>query len=111
MGGSDGCWFDGSKYAPFMAVTGGTWSVGSFGYNTTGYDYIGFVDPAYYQSERPGRGLSIPCASTIHQSMLIQCTTVSADQLYKSNAIQATIGSTYLNETRDGATPGNKVFP
>jgi hypothetical protein len=46
-----------------MAVTGGTWSVGSFGYNTTGYDYIGFVDPDYYQSERPARGRDVECDS------------------------------------------------
>lgn len=75
----DNCHFDGSEVDSYH-LTGGTWVVGSSAgvqRNTWGYDSVGFRESAiyYYQTERPARGLSLPCTATAFQNMEIECGT------------------------------------
>jgi hypothetical protein len=97
--GTDACYFPGSSYSAIQkpATPWGTWTVGSIestpGYfNQYGFDRIGWgtenmVD--YYMSERPSRGLSLPCYYTVSQQMKIG--TRSGPTVYKNTSIRSGI--------------------
>ncbi len=102
--GTDACWFSGSIY-PKYGLTGGNWYVGYLGYNTYGYDQVGWSSTGvtYYRNAN-----RVPCSATVSQNMLIQCTGPS--QLYKSNTISAGMTATTVSSTRDGQTQ-TKTWP
>ncbi len=84
-GGPDTCWFPGSQYAKFEAVTtpGFLWTVGSG--NAWGPDYVGWTYSAvsYYR----GQGRE-PCDTTVSQDMMIN-SPGSADVKYVTNTLRA----------------------
>jgi hypothetical protein len=83
-GGPDTCWFSGSAFSPFTAITGGTWPVKTG--NTWGFDYVGWFSTAvtYYRAQ--GRA---PCGTTFPQQMTIKS---PADKSYKNYAVVNTLG-------------------
>lgn len=102
-GGSDSCWFSGSAYSPFNAVTGGTWTVGAS--NRWGDDWVGWYAPAvtYYRAQ--GKA---PCTATFPQSMRI--VRPSGNVQYVRHQLTATIGATTVSSTRAGQTR-SKTWP
>ena len=95
-GGPDTCYFTGSSFAPFTAITGGTWTVGSG--NHWGYDYVGWRSSAvtYYRAQ--GRA---PCGTTFSQTMVINCST--APLTYATNTLGCDINSTTVTSNRAGS--------
>lgn len=71
-GGPDTCWWPGSAFAKFTAITGGTWAVGSVAdghlKNEWGDDHVGWFKTAvdYYRAQ--GRA---PCQTQFPQDMHI----------------------------------------
>jgi hypothetical protein len=106
-GGPDTCWFSGSIYAPFTAITGGTWTVGAG--NKWGFDYVGWFSPAvtYYRSK--GRA---PCGTTFPQQMQIQFAT--GDPTFYNYAAVNTLGGSIGTKTVTTIRAGKskkKVWP
>lgn len=99
--GSDGCWFDGSRFDPFDRVTGGGWAVGSPNYNVYGYDVVGYTQAAvdYYRQERPVRGLVFPCSATFNQDMVIRCNS-GATLSYQINTLTSVIDTSSISVVR-----------
>jgi hypothetical protein len=96
-GGTDSCWFAGSSFGPFNAITGGTWTVESNNY--WGDDHVGWYTPAvtYYRAQ--GRA---PCTATFPQSMRV--VRPSGNVEYTRHMLSATIGTTTVSSTRQGHT-------
>jgi len=94
-GGSDGCSFDGSGKDPFVALTGGTWTVTAE--NDWGDDSISYGGDliAYYRAN----GM-LPCSNTLNQNMQIQMS--SGWQTCQSNVLHAGIGTTTVSSSRAG---------
>ena len=102
-GGTDTCHFAASAFAPFTAITGGTWDVDDT--NHWGDDFVGWFAGAvtYYRAQ--GRA---PCAATFPQSMRV--VRASGDVEYQANQLVASIGTTTVSSTRDAHTE-TRVFP
>jgi len=102
-GGSDSCWFPGSIFSPFTAVTGGTWPVGSG--NSWGDDFVGWFTSAvtYYRSKNRA-----PCSCSFPQSMRI--VRASGNVEYVRNQLGGTIGTTTVSSTRAGQSM-SKTWP
>ena len=102
-GGSDSCHFVGSAFAPFDAITGGTWPVGAS--NAWGADNVGWFVPAvtYYRTQ--GRA---PCGAVLPQNMVIDCP--SGAPFYTFNNLTADIGVTTVSSSRDGQS-ASRPFP
>ena len=96
--GSDSCYFSGSPYAAFTAVSGGAWTVDPS--NQYMYDTVGFPVSAvdYYRAN--GRA---PCSATVYQNMFMTCN-ASASLLYKQNVLGAGVGTTTVTSSRGGVT-------
>lgn len=94
-GGTDTCWFPGSAFLPFNAVTGGTWNVGPN--NFWGDDFVGWFAPAvtYYRAQ--GRA---PCRASFPQSMRV--VRPDGDVEYVRHQLVATIEATSVSSTRAG---------
>lgn len=101
-GGPDTCWFNGSTYASWTAITGGTWAVGVG--NVWGDDFVGWFSPAvtYYRAQ--GRA---PCQTTFPQDMHING---QGSPRYRTNTLSCGFTATNVWSTRDGVTR-NKVWP
>ena len=101
--GSDGCHFVGSAFAPFTAITGGTWAVGTG--NKWGDDFVGWFTTAvtYYRAQ--GRA---PCSNTFSQAMDV--ITPSGNLNYTNNTLGGTIGVTTVGSTRAGQSQ-SKIWP
>lgn len=101
-GGPDTCWFAGSTYAKWTAITGGTWAVGAG--NVWGDDFVGWFSAAvtYYRAQ--GRA---PCQTTFPQNMLING---EGSPRYRTNSLSCGFTATNVWSTRDGATQ-NKAWP
>jgi hypothetical protein len=96
--GPDTCWFAGSAFLPFTAITGGTWSVN--GSNVWGFDHVGWFNPAiaYYRAQ--GRA---PCGTRFGQQMTIRSPADSAFVNYGPvNILGGRIGTTTVTSTRAG---------
>jgi hypothetical protein len=102
-GGPDTCWFPGSVYAPFTAITGGDWTVTSS--NTWQFDAVGPIPAAvtYYRAHN-----RTPCSVTIPQRMVINCS--SGALSYKTNWLGYVIGDTTVSSIREG-TVVNRTWP
>jgi len=104
-GGPDTCWFAGSTYAPFTAITGGTWTVAAG--NTWGFDYVGWFSGAvtYYRAQ--GRA---PCGTTFPQQMQIQFAT--GDPTFYNygavNTLGGNIGTKTVTSIRAGKSKTEK---
>lgn len=96
-GGPDTCWFDGSAYAKFEAITGGTWTVEAG--NIWKHDYVGWFGTAvtYYR----GKGRA-PCGTSFTQKMDINCPQGNTE--YTSNTLKASFTATQVTSERDGQT-------
>ncbi len=101
-GGPDTCWFEGSTYAKWTAITGGTWAVGAN--NVWGDDFVGWFSAAvtYYRAQ--GRA---PCQTTFPQDMHING---EGSPRYRTNSLSCGFTATNVWSTRDGVTR-NKVWP
>jgi hypothetical protein len=95
-GGPDTCHFTGSIFAPFTAITGGTWTVTSG--NHWGSDHVGWHSSAvtYYRAQ--GKA---PCGTTFPQTMVIDCST--GPLTYATNTLGCDINSTTVTSTRAGS--------
>jgi hypothetical protein len=102
-GGTDTCHFAGSTFAPFTAITGGTWDVDDT--NHWGDDFVGWFAPAVNFYRANGRA---PCFASFLQSMRVVRT--SGDVEYRVNRLTSSIGTTTVSSTRDGQTE-TRVFP
>jgi peptidoglycan hydrolase-like protein with peptidoglycan-binding domain len=102
-GGADTCHFPGSAFAPFTAITGGTWDVD--GTNRWGDDFVGWFAPAVTFYRANGRA---PCSATFTQSMRV--VRPSGDVEYRRNVLRSDIGLTTVSSTRDGHTE-TRPFP
>lgn len=102
-GGADTCHFAGSAFAPFTAITGGTWDVD--GTNHWGDDFVGWFAPAvnYYRAQ--GRA---PCFASFTQSMRV--VRPAGDVEYRRNVLRSDIGVADVTSTRDGQA-ANRAFP
>jgi len=96
-GGSDGCHFPGSFFAPATTLPGGTWPVNSS--NQWGPDFVGWSANAvnYYRAQ--GRA---PCSNTVPQEMVIDCPT--GPILYATQTIGGAINATTVVSRRGGST-------
>ncbi len=101
-GGPDTCWFNGSTYASWTAITGGTWAVGAN--NVWGDDFVGWFSAAvnYYRAQ--GRA---PCQTTFPQDMHING---QGSPRYRTNTLSCGFTATNVWSTRDGVTR-NKAWP
>lgn len=101
---TDGCWFPGSPYVAEVSLSGGTWAIGSHGYNTYGYDEVGYLPNLanYYQQERPARGYPMPCGFTLRQDMQIKCNLRSPWRWYRQNILTGEIGPNFVAASRGG---------
>jgi len=106
-GGPDTCWFSGSKFAPFTAITGGTWVVQAG--NTWGYDYVGWLKAAVMYYRNKGRA---PCGTTFPQQMQVQFAT--GDTTFYNylgvNTLGGNIGTTTVTSIRAGKSQ-TKTWP
>jgi len=102
-GGPDTCWFSGSTFAAFTAITGGSWTVASG--NTYGPDNVGYSDGAitYYRAQQRA-----PCSTTFSQRMVINC--ANQNTAYATNTLGAGIGVTTISSTKNGSTV-SKTYP
>ena len=102
-GGTDSCHFAGSTFAPFTALSGGTWPVGAS--NFWGDDTVGWKTNAvtYYRAQ--GRA---PCGFSLNQSMRVVRS--GGNVAYKANVLSAQIGVTTVSSNRDGH-PVSKTWP
>ena len=59
----------------FLMTADRGWYVGYFAQNYWGYDTVGWSSSAvsYYRSQRPSRGLPLPCTANLNQRMVILC--------------------------------------
>ena len=96
-GGADGCHFPGSAFAPFNAVTGGTWTVDAN--NRWGDDWVGWFGNAVTYYRNQGRA---PCSTSFSQSMRV--VRPSGNVEYVSDTLVSTIGTTTVSSTRAGQT-------
>ncbi|MGD9691315.1 MAG: hypothetical protein AB7G17_00565 [Phycisphaerales bacterium] len=101
-GGPDTCWFNGSTYARWTAITGGTWVVGAN--NVWGDDFVGWFSAAvtYYRAQ--GRA---PCQTTFPQDMHING---EGSPRYRTNTLSCGFTAAGVWSTRDGQTR-NKNWP
>ena len=102
-GGADTCHFPGSAFAPFTAVTGGTWDVDAS--NRWGDDFVGWFGPAVNFYRTNGRA---PCSATFTQSMRV--VRPGGNVEYRQNVLTSDIGLTTVSSTRDGHTE-TRPFP
>lgn len=96
-GGTDTCHFPGSAFAPFTAITGGTWAVNNT--NHWGDDFVGWFSTAVTYYRNQGRA---PCTASYPQSMRV--VRPSGDVEYVRNQLTMTIGTTTVSSTRAGQT-------
>jgi hypothetical protein len=110
-GGFDSCWFSGSDFPAFSSVTGGGWYVGYYAYNYWGHDTVGWAASAvhYYRSQRPSRGLPLPCTANLNQRMVILCNGGSPIE-YKAHGLSATIDASTVGSSRDDKA-ASKIWP
>ena len=96
-GGPDTCWFNGSNFAKFEAITGGTWAVGAA--NLWGEDNVGWFGTAvtYYRGQN-----RVPCGTTFPQRMVIDCP--AGEQAYQTNTLGGSMTATQVSSTRSGTT-------
>lgn len=107
-GGTDACWFVGSKLNPLNSVTGSSWRVDSS--NVWGSDYVGYNLTAvrYYR-----RQLRVPCSARFRQEMVIDCAYDPSDPTnlnYITNQLGSTITTTTVTSTRAGHTVTNTTW-
>jgi hypothetical protein len=102
-GGTDGCWFEGSPFAPFVSVTGGTWDV--LEDNTWGDDNVGIFPNAIVRYRLLGRA---PCTITIPQRMVMSCGEASLP--YLTDTLKYNIGKATVTNSRAGVTE-TKTWP
>ena len=95
-GGNDTCWFAGSAYLPFDAITGGTWTVQAS--NIWGDDHVGWFPAAVTYYRNQGRA---PCGTSFQQIMKINCPPFPTQQ-YTINTLTADIGVATVGSGRDG---------
>ncbi len=97
-GGPDTCWFEGSAYAKFEAITGGTWNVDNT--NVWGDDFVGWFGVAvtYYRDQ--GRA---PCGTRFPQRMVIDCDTGNSTYI-AANELGGSFTATTVTSTRAGQT-------
>lgn len=96
-GGTDTCHFPGSVYAPFNAITGGTWRVNAR--NRWGDDWVGWFTHAVTYYRNQGRA---PCSASFPQSMRVVRPDGNVE--YARHQLVATIGTTTVSSTRAGQT-------
>jgi|WetSurMetagenome_2_1015567.scaffolds.fasta_scaffold40926_3 peptidoglycan hydrolase-like protein with peptidoglycan-binding domain len=96
-GGVDSCWFAGSMFTPFTAITGGLWNVDDT--NSWGEDHVGWYSNAVTYYRTHGRA---PCSNSFTQS--IRVVRPSGDVEYRQNVLGGAIGTTTVSSTRDGHT-------
>jgi len=96
-GGTDTCHFPGSIYAPFNAVTGGTWRVNAR--NRWGDDWVGWFTQAVTYYRNQGRA---PCTASFPQSMRVVRPDGNVE--YVRHQLEATIGTTTVSSTRASQT-------
>lgn len=101
-GGPDTCWFAGSTYARWTAITGGTWAVGAG--NVWGDDFVGWFSTTVTYYRTNGRA---PCQTTFPQDMHING---EGSPRYRTNTLSCGFTMTNVWSTRDGVTQ-NKVWP
>ena len=102
-GGPDSCWFNGSNFAAFTALTGGTWAVGAA--NLWGEDNVGWFGTAvtYYRAQ-----MRVPCSTSFPQRMVIDCP--AGEERYQTNTLGCGMTATQVSSTRSGTTQ-NRVWP
>jgi hypothetical protein len=103
-GGPDTCWFEGSIFNRFEAITGGTWPVG--GDNRWGPDAVGWNYNAVQYYRNQGRA---PCDTRFPQRMVITCPG-SADVPYVTNLLRAGMTETTVWSERAGQY-AERVWP
>jgi len=97
-GGPDTCWFDGSMFAKFEAITGGTWDVDTS--NVWGDDFVGWFGAAVTYYRNQGRA---PCGTSFPQRMVIDCSTGNTTYI-DSNQLGGNFDATTVTSTRAGQT-------
>ena len=109
---TDGCWFDGSPYAPTYGVAGSSWPVGNVGqWGPDGVGYLDYAEFAYYQTTRAQRGLALPCNVTLFQRLAYLCPGASgAGSAYDDTVLQVTVSGTGLTVTREGQTEARTLI-
>jgi hypothetical protein len=96
-GGPDTCWFLGSAYQPFTAITGGDWPVGSS--NTWGGDGVGWFGQTVTYYRNNGRA---PCQTSFPQRMEINNGFSLAWRSYVTNTLAAGFTNTNVWSQRAG---------
>jgi hypothetical protein len=104
--GTNSCWWSGSGMVQYPVVQGSTWMVaqgGVAGHNQYGLDTVGFGSAvvALIQSQGAAHGVEFPCTVNIHQSM-----NYDSIDLYVTNLLTQTIGSTTVTVCRAGVCSG-----
>ena len=90
-GGPDTCWFTGSAYSKFTAITGGTWPVRPG--NLWGFDHVGWFTTAVKYYRNKGRA---PCGTTFPQKMTIKS---PADAAFAKYGTIYVLGGSFTNTT------------
>jgi hypothetical protein len=95
--GSDSCWFPGSIFPPWTAITGRTWSVDSDNWYEP--DLIGWYTERINYYRASGRA---PCHNVMIQDMKVLG--AGCGSSYKQNQLEAHIGTSTLTSKRDGVS-------
>jgi hypothetical protein len=103
--GTDTCDSNGiSPFAPFVAVTGGTWNVGYTPGNANTYlwDSVGFF-PARVEWYQQNMAASLPCTATVPQQMeIVNQVPGQGNNQYASHTLSVTVYSGFINVSKDG---------
>jgi len=106
-GGTDGCYFNGSAFARFDSITGGTWTVGAN--NLWGADYVGWFTTAvtYYRAQNRA-----PCSNGFPQAMDVIAPSGNLNYRINqgSNQLSGTIGVTTVGSSRNGQS-ASRTWP